>query len=407
MSKMRKIERGGLAATLLLAVAFTPQAWAVTGTNYDTQVDNSATLDYDVGTSAQTQVNSTTATFYVDVMVDFSLAEADGASVQVSPGGTAATEFLLTNNTNGTMYFTFAATNDSADTAFNGGTNEGAVPMDMASFVILTDTDNDCSTSGDQATVTATDITLAEGASIGICVEADAPGAGEDDGDIAVVVLTATATGSSGTALIDGDALDGSGAGTYAGFGTPNVDTLIVLAEDPNGTVANGTEDDTGTGGNGDGDGRAEDTNAYILASADLTVTKTHTVISDPTSQDIYEIPGSVLEYTITIENDGTADAVDIFLVDAIAVASLTFVDDSPTSQPFTAAQTAADGVCDGAGGALTTYLETAGDASVDNGADDVLYDDTNDELEFFANGTGFTVAAGDCAELKFRVTID
>jgi uncharacterized repeat protein (TIGR01451 family) len=416
----RKMKPGGLLASIALAVAFTPQVWADPGTDYDTEVTNDATLSYDVGTAAQTDVTAGGTggadSFYVDVMVDMTLTEQDGAAVQIAPAGTAETEWDLVNLTNGTMFFRFTAGNDTL-TAHGGASDESGNPMDVSTFVLESDSDGSCADAANRSTITLSTgvVTVSESATLVLCLTATAPTNGEDDGDIAVVELIAIATDSDGDEdLQDGDNADGSGVATYTGFAGTNVDTLIVLAEDPNGTVANGTDDDTGVGG-GDGNGQVKDTNAYILASADLTVTKTSAVISDPLGQATYEIPGSILEYTLVIENTGSAAAADIFLTDGIDVADVTFRDDDQygasvdlTIQAFGTGEVVAanPGVCDGTAGATSNYEENVDGTDTDDGSDNVLWTSGN-VLEILNDTNGFSIPADSCAEIKFRVTID
>ena len=66
-----------------------------------TSIDNTATLDYDVGGTPQATVTSNTASFLVDNKVDLTVTALDGALVVVVPGTLAQVlTYSVTNNGN-------------------------------------------------------------------------------------------------------------------------------------------------------------------------------------------------------------------------------------------------------------------------------------------------------------------
>ena len=124
--------------------------------------------------------------------------------------------------------------------------------------------------------------------------------------------------------------LSGGGANPNAGVpvsGDSDGNLLTGVAEN---VLADG---DGLTGNEGDNDGAHSATGAYIVASADITAVKAVEVFSQdgsgcatislphtsPTPGDNYSIPGSCVEYVITVENAGSAPATDIVINDVLA----------------------------------------------------------------------------------------
>src|SRR5690606_21251109 len=101
MSNFKSLIRpGGLAIMALLGLGFSPAAWSATPAGTD--ISNTVTLDYDVGTVAQTQL-SDTVTFEVDRLLNIEVS-AVAANVDVTPGESdAARAFDVTNLGNETQ----------------------------------------------------------------------------------------------------------------------------------------------------------------------------------------------------------------------------------------------------------------------------------------------------------------
>ena len=123
----------GMTAAVML---FTQHALAA-GTTAGTDVDNLATVNYEVGGAPQTLIESSplvggnstpglgaglSTSFEVDNRVDFTLVEIDGLQTPVAPGETDAfVAFTLTNDGNSEMDFRLVATQlGSVDGAVNG-----------------------------------------------------------------------------------------------------------------------------------------------------------------------------------------------------------------------------------------------------------------------------------------------
>ncbi len=287
------------------------QAMAL-GTDAGTAVDNQALVSYTVGTVAQTPIDSDPAgnsvpgagnptSFLVDRRVDFTLVETSGDNLPVvNPGDTdVVTAFTLTNNGNAIMDFRLTVAdfpgavfgNADSGTPFNNyrirvanGDGAGGVP-DLADLDYVDE--------------------LAEDAVVEIYVFADVPltaGNGEFDN----IELTAIAADDVNAAATPG-ALDAD------------------LAEDPGVDDPTEIESVFADAGN-DGQESAQD--QWEVESADLVITKTAAVISDPFGSG-KALPGAIVEYTITIDNTaGSADATAVSIADAID-SDVTFVADA------------------------------------------------------------------------------
>ncbi len=300
--KLGFILKLGITATVLL---LTQHALAV-GTTAGTDVDNMATVNYDVAGNPQTEIessptgnsvpgaNGTVTSFEVDNRVDFTLTQVGAAHTAVAPGDTDAfVEFLLTNTGNSAMDFRMVATqlgsgdgavNTLVDTDVNMNSvrvrvgNGGGVPV-LADLVYVDE--------------------LAEDASVTIYVFADA-GVALVNADIANLELAATAA-AAGVALTLGlDLVDDAG--------NPD-DPAVVDIVFADGVTAPGL-----------GDGVESDRDGFEVSSAALEITKVLTVISDPFNLTVSPkaIPGAVVEYVITIDNTGVDDADNVVITDAI-----------------------------------------------------------------------------------------
>lgn len=394
----------GVLAVLVWGIGLAPSAFAV---DANTQVNNSASVSYEVNSEAQPTVNSNTETFYVDIAVDFVITENDsGTPVAITPGGTSYTSFTLTNNANSDLFFDLTADN-AALTAFDGASTDSGI--DMTNFVIYND-DTGANPGngifdGDEDIITSTQVEVAaNGGTLNILVAADAPATG-NDGDVAVIELAATVVDSDGDPIAMGDQAN---TFTFADWSGHDDSVQVVFVEDVGGKV-NGAEDDTGSN-----DGSGQGTSAFVLQSADLVVSKSSAIIDDTLGGTAYHVPNAVVEYTIVVENLGAADATSVAITDSIATANVTYVGDNSAyttgdvriRQYGTGEGATSNGACDGVLGTTTIYAEGAGDGSTDNGSDGVVYDDTNDEIEVQAS-VGLTVPADACVEIQFQVTIN
>lgn len=323
---MKKI----LVIALLMLIGFSG-AYAV-GTVAGTQVQNSVTLNYAVGGISQTAINANDGSgFLVDNAIDFTVANNDGAQIIVTPGDTGKiTNWTLANTGNAAQYFTLASTNLTGGESIysHADTADTSTP-----YTITYSTDG-----GSTYNPYTGAFQLAIGASVLIRVSADIP-LSVVNGDVMNIQLEATATDSGGTALTATSGSDTIGS----------VD--IVLAEGAG----------VSTQGNTQYDGKFSAWGGYIVESANLSVTKTSCIISDPVNSTTNpkRIPGAVLRYQIQVANTGTSDATSVTVVDTIPAefgTSATNLDVRTAACPAISS-----GVCGAKTGTVETNAGTTG----------------------------------------------
>jgi len=366
----------GMSAFMLL---FTQLALAA-GTTAGTDIDNLATVDYEVNGNNQEDIesapgagnsvpgvgNGTATSFEVDNRVDFTLTQVGAAHTVVSPGDTDAfVEFLLTNNGNSAQDFRMAFT--------QLGSGDGAVntlvdtDVDMANVRIRVGNGGGVPVLGDLEYADE----IAEDASVTVYVFADADVVlGLANGDIANLELSATV----------------AAAGAAASLGTDLVDD-VGNADDPAAIDIVFAD-----GGAGLGDGIESDRDGFEVQSAGLNVTKVATVIDDPFNgtTNPKAIPGATVEYVITIANSGTLDADNISVSDSID-ADVTFIADAYAGQDLAVVN---DGTT------ITPCNADAGDGDTDGCALD------GQDLTVGNGNLAITVVAGTTLTVTYRVTI-
>lgn len=366
----------GMSALVLL---FTQHAFAA-GTTAGTDVDNLATVDYEVNGNNQEDIesapgagnsvpgvgNGTVTSFEVDNRVDFTLTQVGAAHTVVSPGDTDAfVEFLLTNNGNSAQDFRMAFT--------QLGSGDGAVntlvdtDVDMANVRIRVGNGGGVPVLGDLEYADE----LAEDASVTVYVFADADLAlGLVNGDIANLELSGTV----------------AAAGTAASLGADLVDD-VGNADDPAAIDVVFAD-----GGAGLGDGVEADRDGFEVQSAGLNVAKVATVIDDPFNgtTNPKAIPGATVEYVITIVNSGTLDADNISISDSIDT-DVTFIADAYAGQDLAVVN---DGTT------ITPCNADAGDGDTDGCALD------GQDLTVGNGNLAITVVAGTTLTVTYRVTI-
>jgi uncharacterized repeat protein (TIGR01451 family) len=274
------------------------------GTTAGTTVANRATVNYSVGGAAQTPIESSpggnstpgvgsgaNTAFLVDRRVLFVVAEVSGNATNVSPGqNDRVTAFTVTNSSNAAEGFALSASNLLATVLF-GQTDS----FDMNALRVFVDNPGGGGTAGvyDAGIDTATNInTLAADASVAVFIVANTP-LGTSNNQYANVHVRAQAAvaGTNGATLeVATNAPDTAGA----------VDVLF---------------GDTGN----DGIEGADD--QYAVQSAALTIQKTSSVIRDPfngAGANRLAVPGSVMEYILTITNNGAVPATSVQIQDTL-----------------------------------------------------------------------------------------
>lgn len=302
------------------------------GTASGTSIANLAKLSYDVGGTPQDEIcssptgNSTgnggttgttcstgtngagSTTFVVDNKVNLTVAEVGGAATSVIPnpatGVTSTSTFTVTNNGNTTQDFNLAVA-QLANTTVNpfGGAltdNYNVTSCTVTNIVVIG--------AGSMGTYTASDqhinaLTPDSGATVTVTCTTPAAQA---NNSLAVISLTATARAN--------DAANTLGAALTNDTGVDNPATVqIVFADDA------GSDDAALSGSDSARD-------AYVVQTAVLSVSKVATVLCDPAngSTNPKSIPGSYVQYAITISNTGTAAATLSQITDALQ-SQLTF----------------------------------------------------------------------------------
>ncbi len=334
--KTKQIRKPAKLAALLVSVAMlglvSQSALAALA---GSTISNLATLDYTVTVGglpvAQTPIGSSAAgntsgagtatTFTVDAKVNM-LVTADNvaALTSVVPGQIkAATPFTLTNTGNATVGYNLAAANLAPAAYTVGGLPVTDIFDTVAAPAIYLDVNNDGLWDAGDTLVTSI-ATVAPGGAVNLIVVGDVP-ATPVNGNHAVVSLTATAvwptplvaTETPGN-LANGVAIVAGGAITNGGINNAGVD--VVLAD-----VA-GAADAAG----------AANHSAYAalkVVSAGISVAKTATVLCDPVNgtTNPKNIPGAIVQWTITVSNSATAGASANLtsIADALDVTNTTF----------------------------------------------------------------------------------
>lgn len=288
MTIARHLKQASLALMMLSSLAMLQNAYAV-GTTAGTTISNQATVNYSVGGVSQTPIDSSVAAFVVDSRIDLTVTTLDTAAVVAVPGQLAVVStFTVANTGNSIQSYRLTATDLNAVTVFgNADTLNGLV----LSTAVDTNSDGDYDAGIDQIGNLGDIAPAASPVPVRVFVLANVP-AGATNGQFASVSLTAEAATAGST-----------GATLAAETNTPDNPAAVDVV------FADAGED------------ASEVTNSqYGIQSAALAVTKTATVISDPfnNTTNPKAIPGAVVEYTISIQNSGTAAATAVDVTDAI-----------------------------------------------------------------------------------------
>lgn len=263
-SVLKQMRRVGLAVVALGSIGISGTAFAqVTGTPSGDTITNTATVNYTVGSVAQTPINAT-AQFTVDTVIRFTVDTTTTANVTPGQTGLIAS-FTVDSASNILSDFSLAVTPVGApDDDF-----------DMANLVIRIDDGDGIYELTDPV---GTSITGLDSNGRVVWVTSDVP-INRLDGDTSNIRITATAINPTTSAAWVNDT------------GIDNVGGIAQIV------VANAT---------------AADDAIYTVQTATLAVTKRSSVITDglvPPSANPKAIPGATVEYEIEIENNGSQPA--------------------------------------------------------------------------------------------------
>lgn len=317
-----KLKPGGLLFAMLLSVGLAPSAWAATtaGTN----VVNTASVDYTVGSVNQADVTSNTDDFEVDQLIDLSVAESDGTFTSVVPdqttfdNTTGALRFTVTNQGNAVQDFSLSASDQPDGTADPFGGSADSWDVTGGYILYLDDGDGVFEPgAGDGAGVTFID-ELAAGASVDVWLEpADIPANDPtntldgdpdqhmDNGNNAVVSLVATARAGGGATVL--------GAALVNDTAADDQNTVDIVFGDAAGPY------DVAL------DAAASDDDTLRVNNATITLAKSSAVTTDPVNLAVNpkRIPGATVRYSLTVANTAGASADAVTITDVIDVVSL------------------------------------------------------------------------------------
>ncbi|MBW2413960.1 MAG: DUF11 domain-containing protein [Deltaproteobacteria bacterium] len=339
-------------AVLVLALVVSADVVLADGTQAGTVVLNTALVDYDVNGTGQTQ-ESASEDFTVDRKIDLTVAVNHVAYVQTSPSSTTAIlRFTVENTSNDALGFALSAVDEAAATV--EPTLTGTDEVNAITFAIYEDVNGDGLLDGGD-TQDYID-TLAIDATTDVIIVAEIPAAAAitfGDNLMLSALAQAAESGTLGATLVTASGAD---------------------AQDVEDTEFIDASGDTVAGTDAVDDAIHSDMWAFVIQGADITVTKTATLFSGS-----YYIPGSVVEYTITVANGaGVEDATNVDLVDTVP-ANTTFV-----------------------GGTLTV-----GGVAQSEGTSGDDFGDFNVSTAGAVSALNMTVATGTSTDVVFRVTID
>ncbi len=329
MSTHIQLRPGGLLFAMVLGLGLSPSAWAATAA--DTNITNTASVDYTVATVNQTDITSNTDDFEVDRLLDLNVA-AVATPVNVTPGATNQTRaFDVTNQGNATQDVLLTGVDVVTD-AFD------------EAFTIFVDDGDNIRNGGDTATTTIDN--LAAGVTRRVFLDSNINGSrtnGQNDG----INLTARVAETTSVAIATDDAGSADLQGTVDDvFGDP------VTAGDNAADLIR--------------DGFHSDDVYFLVVAAEITLAKSSAVITDPvictTAGDPTtcgggfpkRIPGAVVRYTITVANAVTASATadDVTITDVVP--ALTAYVTDPFGAPTSSLYESADATCNTADTNLT-----------------------------------------------------
>lgn len=307
---LKPIKRAGLACVALGAIAVSQQALAL-GTAATTEIDNRATISYQVGGVAQTPIessptgNSTAGvgagadtTFVVDNKIDLTVAEIGGAPTTAAPGtADVVTTFVVINTGNNTQGYSLSVQNVGGSLFGNNDTFDmtaatlrARVSAAPCAINPVTEAVTTATPTYSAATDTAQNIaSLGSDDCMYVFILGDTP-ISAANGGASNVELTAVARVETTLAALTETA------------GAESASVVDVVFADPARDATEAAIDQ------------------YFVQTAALSVAKTSVVISDPfnLTTNPKAIPNATVEYGITLTNTGSADATVVTISDSI-----------------------------------------------------------------------------------------
>ena len=359
------------ACAMIAGAAHAQNSFTEAGTN----VQNTFTLDYEISSTPQPTITNDPSTtipgavvqgseteFTVDRLIDLQLTQ-QNSPLTVAPGtSTARLEYLLVNEGNDAQAYSFSiadvAGDDFDDTSYVVeyfiDTNANSDPFDDAAVTITV------TPTGTGTTTNVTPDVLPD-QTIGVRITSAIPSSATD-GELDDLILVAQTRD---PVNWQQEGATGSGGTTTAADPDTNSDT---------GVAENVLADGSGTSEEVANDGLHSDTGRYIVSSPDLTAVKSVDIIATtPTDcatdsaggATEYSVPGSCVEYVITVDNNGataTADAIDIadVLPEEVNFVTASFSGWDASPVPTLTTPSGAAATCDGTASTCNVTLTGA-----------------------------------------------
>lgn len=389
---VKKLTGALLAGAALMLFANAANALTASGTS----ISNSATVNYSVNSVSQSAITSTAVTFKVDTELLLTVAKVDSSRQNVTPGQNGVTTpavltYTVTNSGNSTEDVSLSAIANASGFTDPFGSTSSFQGTAGTPFV------ESGGTAGYQsAQDTANAISnLAAGSSMTVYVVLNsnpAISATQTDGQTAVYGLVATVS-VAGSCNASGSTCTAETQDTSTNKNTNLTSVLKVFADTTAGP------DDSAR------DGKSSASDTFIVKSAQLSISKTATVVSDPVngSTTPRAIPGAVMQYSILVANasGATQSATGVSITDSLAsqIGSTTTWKSGQLNVAFygnttgTGSPTSTVGPCADTGATVTT----SGGVSCD-------YNITTANTVTVG---GITLAAGTSAVVTYQVTIN
>ena len=388
----KPIMRAGLAGFAVLVFALPWGAAHAVGTVAGTSISNSATATYSIGGTPQTAV-STAVTIRVDEIIRVAITPPGAPTAVIANDQNKALRFIITNTGNGSETF-----NLNVNRALAGDTFD---PLVGAAGSVFADTNgNGTYDPGIDVAVPLVagvpQITLTPDQAATIFVVSNIPVGPFANGNTGIASLTA---------------LSNTAGATAAGVGAP-VGTSLVNAGTP--SVGGGTVDAVvGAGTGGGADSGADDTanGTYVVASITVTVDKVVLNVTSPTGVlsgpcnvaippagcSVF-VPGSVIEYLVTVTVTGNATA-------AATAQAVTISDNVPANTTWVVGSIRA--TANGSTPGALTVKTDANDALPDNASCASCGNATGTLIANFGDVTVAAAAAPTVHQVSYKVTIN
>ena len=282
-----------IAVLCCIPIGFTslPCVYAL-GTDAGESIENTATVNFEIGGTAQAPVASNTTVTVVDELLDVVVVADDGAPVAVSsPQSGAILQFSVTNNGNSSEVFRLIADDDVAEGGFNPTLNQLYIESNGVPGLQI---------GADTAYVPGiSDPSLTEDESLILYVQSDIPAAlsQADNGDVQLRAVAQTVIDQAATD--DPTAPGWPAPGTsYAGLGSGGGDAVVGSSHDTGSLLLLAT-------------GR------YQVSNAVVSVSKSVIGVLDPFGGSSV-IPGSIITYQLELSVAGTGTADNIVVSDPL-----------------------------------------------------------------------------------------